>query len=305
MSPTFIISQNQNPAIPTEIYEYGSTVETTEDTVVVLSSETSVQNGVYIGGSSGMLLDNTVIVCVSSSSEFAVSIYWRVFTDGNTVTNSVSLSPGSCMRFFPSTVLIANGGYFNPWLSGSIYMDTEIIDVRELVGDYECPTIVYFNPESETKQQPSYQGRNDYRFDKMTNVGRNFFGTRKNTTYQLNSGFILNDQPIEAKVLQVAAPDQIFDKEFIRVRVGCDVRPTVLRFYDSIADYDNGNPSATLLGSDMLDTNGFEQFFPLKNDKHFQGRRIFIEIVHILADENGISIADAEVTYTKIHGNGK
>lgn len=149
----------------------------------------------------------------------------------------------------------------------------------------------------------------DFKFDSFSTRNNETFGHRDLQTFDLDKGYIINGQPVSYEVDTAMAPDQVSDKEFIRIRMnGTDgIKPTRVEFRKTL----NGpvqcslDPSNTLQGSlYMKNYRGYEQYIPridasVNVDRpRFQQRLIFVKIIHNLASE--FKIVDTSVQYKKL-----
>lgn len=147
------------------------------------------------------------------------------------------------------------------------------------------PTLVF----NQSKQQ--WEGTNDYNFDQFLSVFNNVYGMREFETYKLSSGRIISGAQVEAFVSQACGAVSPKDKEFIRIRVNSDNKPTKVEFFDDLSGLLINNVQATLdtvLNPLALkDYNGFEQYIPRKtvSRDRIQGRLLIFKISHNL-DEN-------------------
>ena len=154
-----------------------------------------------------------------------------------------------------------------------------------------------------------WYGTNDFRFDGFTVRGNEIFGHKNLETYELGKGYIINGQPISFELTFGSAPEQFFDKEFIRIRVNSPKtqKPTRVEFYKEVSGavqcaLDASIPEQGALF--MKDYGGFEAFVPRidaavdVNRKRFQQRIIITKILHNLATE--FKVIDASVSYKLI-----
>lgn len=157
-----------------------------------------------------------------------------------------------------------------------------------------------------SKLNMMWTGTQDFKFDKIIISGLNPYGMRGMETFKLDVGYTINGQPIIYEALAAAAPEQFWDKEFIRVRVNSpqNQKPTKIEFYKE----HNGpiqcslDPANSAQGSlYMKDYRGFEGFIPRIdgnvniNRPRFQQRLIIYKIIHNLASE--FKLIDSSVQY--------
>jgi hypothetical protein len=132
-------------------------------------------------------------------------------------------------------------------------------------------------------------GRQDYRFDQLVFADEKVFGLRDYEVYELNQGFIINGDVIEAWITQVFSKEPFMDKEFIEIGVETGGRsgekPTKIQFLDQngvvIADM-----SQTINGPNwLLRYDNWRQFIPRRsdNDNRLQDQLLIYKIFHNLA----------------------
>ena len=147
-------------------------------------------------------------------------------------------------------------------------------------------------------QQAHWQGSNKFAFDQYLTVDNNLFGMRDNETYKLNDGFQMNGNDIECYVIGVTAPAQVADKEFIRIRVASNVKPTKIEFFNTVEQALTGQVQCELNATQLKDYFGYEQYIPRKLlAPHFriQGRLLVYKIIHNLAEE--FKVVSTEIQY--------
>ena len=114
-------------------------------------------------------------------------------------------------------------------------------------------------------------GYYDYDFDMFCVTDNYTFGMRSAETYNLDIGDVINNAPIEGGVLIASTgggAEQLKAKEFIRIRVAANQKPSRVEFYDSLENYRNGVISSYLDVSQgtlyLKDYDGYENFIPRK-----------------------------------------
>lgn len=140
-----------------------------------------------------------------------------------------------------------------------------------------------------------WYGTNDFKFDKITSSPTVVYGSRNLETYELNTGYIINGQPVESRLLGGASPEQFLDKEFIAIRVNTPKgqKPTAVKFYKELDGPVQCEVSQTAQGSSlyMKDYNGYEAQIPRiqasvnASRPRLQQRLIIWEIIHNLESE--------------------
>lgn len=148
----------------------------------------------------------------------------------------------------------------------------------------------------------SWIGKYDYSFDKFVSVDTRTYGLRELLTYELGIGYKINGTNIEASVMQVSAQKQMWGKEFIRIRIASDNKPTKVNFYavpdgDLLASLDEAIQGQYYLKN----YRGYEQYIPRKQEgeKHrIQGRSLIFKIVH--SKPEPFKVVDAAVQYKLI-----
>lgn len=148
-------------------------------------------------------------------------------------------------------------------------------------------------------------GTNDFRFDMFTSNGYDIYGHRNFETYKLNEGYVINGEPIHFEVFGAAAPEQMADKEFIRIRLNSNVKPTDIQFLKEKTGIPQCSLNVSMQGGLYLKNyNGWEQFIPRTeasvniNRPRLQGRVVLYKIIHNLASE--FRIVDLGLQYKKI-----
>lgn len=160
-----------------------------------------------------------------------------------------------------------------------------------------CCTFVY----SEVTQH--WLGMFSYNFDKYTLMEDGvLYGMKNGETYILNSGNNIDDVDIVAWVLTAASPEQVSDKEFLRIRINSDNKPDRVDFYTSMDEFNDGTASAILDPTSnplhLKDYFGFEQYIPRKVDggNRMQGRVLLYKITHGDSTKD-FTLVDTEIQY--------
>ena len=148
-------------------------------------------------------------------------------------------------------------------------------------------------------------GSYDYLFDKFVSFKNRTYGVRKMETYEVNKGFIINSGNIAGWILQVASPEQISGKEFIRIRIASDNKPIKVEFFDNMTQVLANQPQSILDTTSnafaLRDRDGFEQYIPRKTaspNNRMQGRMLLFKITHNTAQH--FKIVNVGVQYKKL-----
>lgn len=156
------------------------------------------------------------------------------------------------------------------------------------------------------KENMAWYGRYDFIFDKIAVMGTDTYGSKDMKTYRLHQGYEINGQPIQFEIMGGAAPNQFWDKEFVKIRVNSPSgqKPTRVGFYKEV----NGAELCSLSASNplqgalfMKDYVGFEGQIPrmiTDGRPRFQNRVILFKIIHNLASE--FKVIDSAISYKLI-----
>lgn len=151
----------------------------------------------------------------------------------------------------------------------------------------------------------SWHGTNDFKFDRFTAKNNELYGHRDMQTFDLNKGYIMNGSPVVCEVLTGAAPEQIFDKEFIRVRINSSDKPTRVEFYKAVNGPLQCAMDPSIQGPLYLKNyRGFEQYIPRLDASvspsrlRFQQRLLVYKIIHNLA--SAFTLVDSSIQYKKL-----
>jgi hypothetical protein len=147
-------------------------------------------------------------------------------------------------------------------------------------------------------------GTNSFRFDKFSTFMDKTYGHRNLETYVLNTGYVINGLPISYEVTCAAAPEQMWGKEWMRIRMNSSSKPVSVQFFTDR----NGPAMVTMLpGSSPItlkDYNGYEQWISRvdalvdPNRPRLQSRFVLIKIIHNLA--SAFKIADIGIQFKKL-----
>lgn len=225
---------------------------------------------------------NTITVVDPDSTPSPAQI---VSSDDTTYT-PFSIQPGECYEFIKGTYTFPNAGGITFNYVGS------------LLSSF-IPNSNLFVFSEITKH---WVGEFGYRFDEYLSFDGKTFGFRSGQTFELNKGNQISGANITADVLQASAKEQIWGKEFIRIRVASDNKPTRVEFFNNL---NQTNVQAELDPSNsqfyLKDYDGFEQYIPRKLASvdparpRMQGRLLIYKILHNLAES--FKIVDAATQY--------
>jgi len=147
-------------------------------------------------------------------------------------------------------------------------------------------------------------GTNSFLFDSYTCIDNKMYGHRDMETYELNQGYQINGEPIEAMLFAGSAPESDKDKEFIRVRINSSAKPTRVDFYKTKAGVIQCSLDPSMGPYYLKNYRGYENYIGrIKSSVNserplFQGRLILLKIFHNLAEE--FKIIDTTIQYKKI-----
>lgn len=134
--------------------------------------------------------------------------------------------------------------------------------------------------------QKALQCQSSYNYDKYLYRNNELFGHKNLETYSLGVGNQIDGQDMECYVSGLSNKDIYSDKEFIRIRVNSNHKPSKIYFYDSYDDYVSNNFSSVVdaASSPVAIKNyfGYECYIPRKAvAPHYrqQGRTLIFKIV--------------------------
>lgn len=145
-------------------------------------------------------------------------------------------------------------------------------------------------------------GEFSYRFDQYLSFDNRTYGFRSGQTFELNKGNQISLANITADILQASSKEQISGKEFIRLRVASDNKPTKVEFFNDLTQtvvQSELDPTASSFY--LKDYDGFEQFISRKlasadaSRPRMQGRLLIYKIIHNLAEE--FKVIDSAIQY--------
>ena len=229
-----------------------------------------------------------------SGAEYDNALYFANLTSVYRLHNNAVEDIGNGYKVKIKSDLINNmkKGYGNA-LTGAydIYHNEYWITIE--YGESECTTFAY------NVANKHWNGTYDYCFDKYLSFNTETYGMKGAETYTLDRGFLIDGSSIVSEVIQVTAPKQLFSKEFIRIRIASDVKPTEVQFsYDDFTNIAVLN-LATQGNRYLLDYGAYEQYVPRANQTvnkyRLQGRKLLYKIVHSTEEE--FRVVDVGVQY--------
>ncbi len=144
-------------------------------------------------------------------------------------------------------------------------------------------------------ENQTWEGTFDYRFDNYVISDNEVYGYRDLEGYILEKGFIINGNDIIFELLTAYAPQQAFEKEFIRIGVNSgrrdEMKPTAIEFYDEDMNLLCTLDEATQGPLYLKRYDGWEQFIPRKDVNvsntrdRVQDRLLICKIIHKLAED--------------------
>lgn len=251
--------------------------------------------------------DGNILFTVNSSAESAPDTYYiydnAVFTIINNTTGAITVTlPANATTghdYFlinpgPYSILVSNGTSIIATItSGQTYRFIRGSGVwtQALISSVSVPecknTFVY------GLSKKHWFGTYDYRFDKFlsTRSGQ-LYGMRDGITYKLHLGTTINGSNIRGEVTTVVSQDISMEKEFVRVQVNSDNKPTAVEFFDEVDGDMQCMMSSAIQGSLFLKRyDGYENFIPRKfvsvsSDKdRLQSRLSVYKIIHNLPED--------------------
>tara|TARA_R100000995_G_scaffold84922_1_gene65881 strand:- start:139 stop:5235 length:5097 start_codon:yes stop_codon:yes gene_type:complete len=241
--------------------------------------------------------------------------------NGQLLTTAVKVvvdPTGNSIRFknpFTNVITVVN--------PGEAYYITVFVDENQVVTSINMTAT--YNEFSGVKKQKCvtpmfgalndhWLGTNSHDFDRYLSFDNELYGMRNGETYVLNTGDLIYNQSIKGFVINTSTGkgksktttgttrgDTSSDKEFSRIRVSSDNKPSKVDFYETEAQLDADTPVCTLdavaLPAVLKDYHGFEQYVPRKtaDRKRVQGRILFFKITHDKQEE--FKVINTEVQY--------
>lgn len=141
------------------------------------------------------------------------------------------------------------------------------------------------------KSKETWIGEFEFEFDKYTTVDDRMMGSRNVETWELDRGGDMNGKQVEAWVLQATsggAEHMRKSKEFFRIRIGGEVKPTKVKFYDTIEQFNSGDVQAELDSATnpqfyLKDYGAAEQYIPRRTAQprnRMQGTKMLFQLIH-------------------------
>ena len=165
-------------------------------------------------------------------------------------------------------------------------------------------------------QQEMWIGGFDYDFDQYVTIDNLTYGIKYEGTFLLDSGNQIDGQDIVSELVDATVGDVAYedrvpvnhtqnDKEFSRIRVNSNFKPTSIRFYNEFDQYENAQLQAEIDNVAnplaMKDYYGFEGYIPRKLDppnRRVQGRLLIYNIINIF--DEGFKITTSDIQYKKL-----
>jgi len=262
-----------------------------ENDDIIIVPECFASNVILLGGSNNNLLDGSKSISICNDCDSGLKVR---FFDGDTSTQIllVTILPEECYCFSSTSV----DGTGRPiWVAESC----NPFGAGEPFEDFSCPTLVFGQTANEGRG--AWQGGFDYKFDRFISFENKTFGVRGLETYLLDVGRIINGELIEASLISASATPQPSDKEFIRMRINSDNKPTKVEFFNTLSQLLNNNVQAELDTATnptaLKDYYGFEQYIPRKlaaPNNRMQGRLLVFKIIHNLDEDFRITTTDVQ-----------
>lgn len=209
---------------------------------------------------------HTIKICNGSTEDFDIHV-----RDGDNNNTIAIIEPGECFKITGTT--------------GSFSWDVESIDEK----DEKTEKLFVFNENVVSgNQRGAWTGTHDYSFDRFVSVNNKVYGMRDFKTFELNKGTKINDEAIEYEMIQAFAPLQDVKKEFIRIGVNSNVKPTKITLHDDPDTAALSEMSEAQFGTNWLrNYDGFENFIPRDtvSRNRRQDRLLVYKIFHNLEED--------------------
>jgi hypothetical protein len=147
----------------------------------------------------------------------------------------------------------------------------------------------------------AWNGTYDYVYDKYLSIDNITYASKQGYTYDVGrEGYLLDGQPYTAVLYGLCSAAQIYSKEFIRIRIASDNKPTSVNFIEE-DDIDAASVSLLDLASSnyyLKDYGAYEQYIPRKFDPPYdrmQGRILMYRVEH--EEEEHFRIVDVAIQY--------
>jgi hypothetical protein len=150
--------------------------------------------------------------------------------------------------------------------------------------------------------QEALQCRSTYNYEKYLSFNNKLYGMKDMTTFELGVGNQLNGADMQCYLVGVSDAEIYYDKEFIRIRVNSNSKPSKIEFFDDYEQYLDANPSSVVDADSSVvaikNYHGYECYIPRKSvapNFRQQGRLVIFKIVSV-EDENFV-ISSTGVQY--------
>ena len=171
--------------------------------------------------------------------------------------------------------------------------------IQDRPGQENSNTLIY------GVQQEALQCQSSYVYDKYLHVGNDLYGMKDGVTYKLGVGNQIDGQNIECYLTGVSDAEIIYEKEFIRIRVNSNSKPSKIFFYRSYDAYIGDNftnvVNADAVPLSIKDYHGYECYIPRRSLFPYyrqQGRVMIFKIVSE-TDENFL-VTSTSVQYKEL-----
>jgi len=152
--------------------------------------------------------------------------------------------------------------------------------IQDRPGQENSNTLIY------GVQQEALQCQSSYVYDKYLHVGNDLYGMKDGVTYKLGVGNQIDGQNIECYLTGVSDAEIIYEKEFIRIRVNSNSKPSKIFFYNDYQSYIGDNYTnvvdADAVPLSIKDYHGYECYIPRRTLFPYyrqQGRVMIFKIV--------------------------
>ena len=197
---------------------------------------------------------------------------------------------------------------------GQVYLLERLLDSK---GDWSM-VLVDISTEDKTNtyvfspfvsQGGGWVGTYDYGFDKLLSFNNKVYGMKDFETYELGKGDQINGSNIQGEIHVTSNDAAIRGKEFIRVRVNSDNKPTSVEFYDDFNAYRAGTPSSSLDTTTnafhLKNYDGYEGYVPRKDASYDSerkrqiGRYLIYKVIHNTTEDFEVSTIETQYKLIK------
>ena len=143
-----------------------------------------------------------------------------------------------------------------------------------------------------------WMGKYEYSFDQFLSFNNKAYGMKDGKTYLLNTGYVLNGIPVNGYVVQAFSPERSKDKEFVRMRISSDNKPTSVELFDNKTGYFDTDIQSIITAAEFKDYNGWEAYIPREMAAPYdrlQGRVVLCKIINNLEEE--FTVVEVGVKY--------